>query len=61
MADLLLERSDGEELYCTGGITTNGWTVSWEGLEDFLSLPLTVTTSANVLTDGSTLVSKRVE
>lgn len=61
MADLLLERSDGEELYCTGGITTNGWTVSWEGLEDFLALPLTVTTSANVLTDGSTLVAKRVE
>lgn len=61
MADLRLVRSDGAEVYCTGGITTNGWTVSWEGLSDFLDLPLTVNTSANVLTDGSTLVAKRVE
>lgn len=61
MAVLRLVRSDGAEVYCTGGITTNGWTVSWEGLSDFLDLPLTVNTSANVLTDGSTLVAKRVE
>lgn len=61
MADLRLVRSDGAEVYCTGGITTNGWTVSWEGLSDFLDLPLTVSTSANVLTDGSTVTDQRVE
>lgn len=54
-------RSDGAELVATAGVTTNGWTVSWQGLEDFLTLPITVSTSANVLTDGSTLVDKRVE
>lgn len=54
-------RSDGRELVATAGITTNGWTVSWQGLEDFLTLPITVRTSANVLTDGSSFLSERVE
>lgn len=57
---LLVERSDGETLDATGGPEW-GWHLLNGGLEDFLSLPLTVTTSANVLTDGSTLIAKRVE
>ena len=61
MADMRIVRSDGEELYATGNFSTNGWTVAWQGLQDFLSLPLSISTSANVLTDGSTLVSKRVD
>ena len=54
-------RSDGRELVATAGITDNGWTVSWQGLEDFLTLPITVRTSANVLTDGSSFLSERIE
>lgn len=54
-------RSDGRELVATAGITTNGWTVGWQGLEEFLTLPITVSTSANVLTDGSSFLSERVE
>lgn len=61
MADMRIVRSDGAELYATGNLSTNGWTVAWQGLQDFLSLPLSISTSANVLTDGSTLVSKRVD
>lgn len=61
MADMRIVRSDGAELYATGNFSTNGWTVAWQGLQDFLSLPLSISTSANVLTDGSTLVSKRVD
>lgn len=61
MADLRIVRSDGAELYATGNFSTNGWTVAWQGMQDFLSLPLSISTSANVLTDGSTLVSKRVD
>lgn len=57
---LRIVRSDGAELIADGG-HTGGWTVSWEGLRDFNSLPITLSTSANVLTDGSTLVSKRVD
>ena len=53
-------RSDGAELTADGGYE-GGWTVSWEGLRDFNSLPISLSTSANVLTDGSTLVSKRVD
>lgn len=60
MTDMLIKRSDGEELFCTGGFCTNGWTIQGGGLEEFLSLPLDIQTSANVLTDGSRLVSKRV-
>ena len=61
MADMRIVRSDGAELYATGNFSTNGWTVAWQGLQDFLSLPLSISTSANVLTDGSTMVSKRVD
>lgn len=61
MADMRIVRSDGAELYATGNFSTNGWTVAWQGMQDFLSLPLSISTSANVLTDGSTLVSKRVD
>ena len=61
MADMRIVRSDGAELYATGNFSTNGWTVAWQGLQDFLSLPLSISTSANVLTDGSMLVSKRVD
>lgn len=53
-------RSDGAELTADGGYVGD-WTVSWEGLRDFNSLPISLSTSANVLTDGSTLVSKRVD
>ena len=53
-------RSDGAELTAGGGYE-GGWTVSWEGLRDFNSLPISLSTSANVLTDGSTLISKRVD
>ena len=60
MTDILIKRSDGKELKCTGGITTNGWTVEYEGLADFLDVPIDIQTSANVLRDGSSLVSKRV-
>lgn len=61
MADMRIVRSDGAELCATGNFSTNGWTVAWQGMQDFLSLPLSISTSANVLTDGSTLVSKRVD
>lgn len=61
MADMRIVRSDGAELFVTGNFSTNGWTVAWQGMQDFLSLPLSISTSANVLTDGSTLVSKRVD
>lgn len=61
MADMRIVRSDGAELCATGNFSTNGWTVAWQGMQDFLSLPLSISTSANVLTNGSTLVSKRVD
>lgn len=60
MADLRIVRSDGQEISCSG-LVTRGWMVADEGLSDFLDLPISVETSANVLTDGSTLVSKRVD
>jgi len=52
-------RSDGEELWVTAG-PENGWHIEAEGLSEFIDLPIELSTSANVLTDGSTLVSKRV-
>lgn len=52
-------RSDGEELWVTAG-PENGWHVEAGGLSEFIDLPIELSTSANVLTDGSTLVSKRV-
>ena len=52
-------RSDGEELWVTAG-PENGWHIEAGGLAEFIDLPIELSTSANVLTDGSTLVSKRV-
>lgn len=53
-------RSDGQEMTFEGN-WQGGWAISQDGLDGFLDLALTVTTSANVLTDGSSLVAKRVE
>lgn len=52
-------RDDGAEMVFHGEYH-DGWSIPSGGLQDFLSLPLDLQTSANVLTDGSTLVSKRV-
>ena len=52
-------RSDGEELWVTAG-PEDGWHIEAEGLSEFIDLPIELSTSANVLSDGSTLVSKRV-
>ena len=43
------------------GSFRGGWTVTEEGLEDWLQLNAEVTTSPNVLTDGSSVVGKRVD
>lgn len=53
-------RSDGQEMTFEGS-WQGGWAIAQDGLDDFLDLALTVTTSANVLTDGSSLIAKRVE
>lgn len=53
-----IERSDGEELTFGDGTY---WVLRMNDMGDWLDLDYTVTTSANVLTDGSTLVAKRVE
>ena len=53
-------RSDGQEMTFEGN-WRGGWAIAQDGLDDFLDLALTVTTSANVLTDGSSLIAKRVE
>lgn len=52
-------RSDGEELWVTAG-PENGWHIEAGGLSEFIDLPIELSTSANVLSDGSALVSKRV-
>ena len=52
-------RSDGEELWVTAG-PEDGWHIEAEGLSEFLDLPIELSTSANVLSDGSTLISSRV-
>lgn len=51
-------RSDGAELELGDGTE---WVLSMNGMDDWLDLDYNVQTSANVLTDGSTMVSKRVE
>ena len=56
---LRIVRDDGKTIVADGQ-WSGGWAVEWEGLADFLDLPIDLSTSANVLTDGSTLVSKRV-
>ena len=51
-------RSDGEELVMGDGMP---WVIPQGGLDGFAKLNLSVSTSQNVLTDGSSLVSKRVD
>ena len=50
-------RSDGAELELGDGTE---WVLSMNGMDDWLDLDYSVVTSANVLTDGSALISKRV-
>lgn len=57
---LRVVRSDGAEMEFSGAYN-GGWMLAADGLDDFLDLPLEVSTSPNVLTDGSSLVGKRVE
>ena len=56
---LRIVRDDGQTIVADGQ-WSGGWAVEWEGLADFLDLPIDLSTSANVLTDGSTLISSRV-
>ena len=56
---LRIVRSDGAEMVCSM-MSDRGWKVAQDGMDDFIDMQLDVVTSANVLTDGSTLVSKRV-
>ena len=56
---LRIVRDDGKTIVADGQ-WSGGWAVEWEGLADFLDLPIDLSTSANVLTDGSTLISSRV-
>ena len=51
-------RSDGAE-FVLG--PSSGWRVIGESLENWANLAYSVTTSPNVLTDGSSVVGKRVE
>lgn len=55
---LRIVRSDGEEF--TMGYGT-GWKIPSDGLENWANLSYTVDTSQNVLTDGSSLVGKRID
>ena len=56
---LRVVRSDGAEMVFSG-YWSGGWAINRDGMADFLELNPDVVTSQNVLTDGSTLVSKRV-
>ena len=51
-------RSDGQTLDLGDGTE---WVLSMNDMSDWLDLDYSVETSANVLTDGSTVISKRVE
>lgn len=55
---LEIERSDGARLGI--GAPGSAWVLAHEGLDDWLGNDYDVSTSPNVLTDGSTVVSKRV-
>lgn len=56
---LRVVRSDGQEMeFSTGGGA--GWRIAYEGMQDWLDLPIEITTSPNVLSDGSSVVGKRV-
>lgn len=50
-------RSDGQEMSFGDGTE---WVLSMNSMDDWVEMDYSVETSANVLTDGSTLVSKRV-
>lgn len=50
-------RSDGQEMSLGDGTE---WVLSMNSMDDWVEMDYSVETSANVLTDGSTLVSKRV-
>lgn len=54
---ILIERSDGQT-FRVG--RAQGWRIPKDGLKDWGELDYQVSASANVLTDGSSLVSKRV-
>lgn len=54
---LRMVRSDGAELVLGDG---SEWVLSMNDMGDWIPMDIRVDTSANVLTDGSTLVSKRV-
>ena len=56
---LRIVRDDGRTIVADGQ-WSGGWAVEWEGLADFLDLPIDLQTSPSVLTDGSMLVSSRV-
>ena len=55
---LRIVRSDGAE-FVLGD--SSEWVLSMNDMGDWIPMDISVSTSANVLTDGSTLVSKRVE
>lgn len=56
--NLRVVRSDGQEWSIGAG---TGWYILEDGLEDLNDVSYSVETAANVLTDGSSLVGKRVE
>lgn len=60
MASIRFVRSDGVELEATDE-PGDGWKVGYDGLEDFVGVSANVRTSANVLTDGSTFLSERID
>lgn len=51
-------RSDGQEMSFGDGTQ---WVLSINGMEDWIALDYDVTTSENVLSDGSSVVGKRVQ
>ena len=55
---LVIERDDGRTFAMGDG---SSWHIPIGGLENFAKVISNVSTSANVLTDGSTIVSERVE
>lgn len=55
---LRIMRSDGAEFLIGYG---TDWNIPSDGLENWANLSYTVDTSKNVLTDGSSLVGKRIE
>lgn len=54
---LRIVRSDGQEFLLGDG---SYWVLSMNDMDDWISLDHEVSTFSNVLTDGSTLISKRI-